>query len=171
MTIKSSFYYVIYDIIVSNDTRGESVAGENTIRIESESDVNAYLAKLKYALENGSQIAFQKERKVDEKRDYKYTNKYTVATLFPNENPVVALKRELQSLSTENYLRTVKDSRYPNRSDMREFGKVYNGIDEVYIKIRVNLLDSQGFGTHTTFVMSFHFAKKPFCEEVFPYKR
>ena len=54
---------------------------------------------------------------------------------------------------------------------MREFGKIYNGSDEVYIKIRVELLDLHGFGNHTTFVMSFHFAQRPFKQEIFPYKK
>jgi len=53
---------------------------------------------------------------------------------------------------------------------MREFGKVYNSSDEVYIKIRVELFDKSGFGQHTTFVMSFHFAETPFSEEYFPYR-
>ena len=52
-----------------------------------------------------------------------------------------------------------------------EFGKVYNGSDEIYIKIRVELMDARGFGNHTTFVMSFHFAVKPFSQESFPYAK
>ena len=101
----------------------------------------------------------------------KYTNKYTVAYLFPDENPKNALKRELKKLTVQEYLRTVKDRRFPNRSEMREFGKVYNSNEEIYIKIRVELLGKLGFGNHTTFVMSFHFAEKPFSEEIFPYRK
>lgn len=52
---------------------------------------------------------------------------------------------------------------------MREFGKVYKGTEEVYIKIRVELLDVDG--RTTTFVMSFHFAEKAFTSEMFPYKK
>ena len=52
---------------------------------------------------------------------------------------------------------------------MREFGRVYNGSDDVYIKIRVELLGM--YGQATTFVMSFHFAEKPFLDEMFPYKK
>lgn len=52
---------------------------------------------------------------------------------------------------------------------MREFGKVYKGTEEVYIKIRVELLDVDG--RKTTFVMSFHFAEKAFTSEMFPYKK
>ncbi len=66
-------------------------------------------------------------------------------------------------------MRTVKDIRFPNRSEMREFGKVYNGQDDVYIKIRVELLGV--YGSATTFVMSFHFAERPFVPEMFPYRK
>jgi hypothetical protein len=47
--------------------------------------------------------------------------------------------------------------------------KVYNGTEDVYIKIRVELLGM--YGNTTTFVMSFHFAEKPFTPEIFPYRK
>ena len=56
---------------------------------------------------------FQEPRRVDERRNVRYTNAYTIATLFPDENPVIALKRELKNLTIENYIRTVKDWRFP----------------------------------------------------------
>ncbi|WP_242840142.1 hypothetical protein [Oribacterium sp. FC2011] len=68
-------------------------------RIESELDVKAYIQNLKFALNNGAQINFQAHRRVDEDREEKYTNQYTVNTLFPDENPVDALKRELLTLT------------------------------------------------------------------------
>ena len=138
-------------------------------RVESAMEVKAYLQNLKYALVNGAQINFQAKRLVDDNRDERYTNQYTVNTLFPDENPIEALKRELLSLNVEDYIRTVKDIRFPKRSEMREFGKVYNDKDDVYIKIRVEVLGL--YGHTTTFVMSFHFAKKPFEAEIFPYKK
>ena len=138
-------------------------------RIESELEVKSYLQNLKYALDHGAKISFQAKRLVDENRDEKYTNQYTVDTLFPDENPTDALKRELKALTAEEYIQTVKDLRFPNRSEMREFGKVYNGNDDVYIKIRVELLGM--YGNTTTFVMSFHFAEKAFTPEMFPYRK
>ncbi len=137
-------------------------------RIESKLEVNTYLQKLKYALDHDAQITFQARRLVDKKRDEKYTNQYTVDTLFPDENPVDALKWELKTLTVEEYMKTVQDLRFPKRSEMREFGKVYNGMQDVYIKIRVELLGLDG--NTTTFVMSFHFAEKPFTIDMFPYK-
>lgn len=145
------------------------MAEETKARIESELEVKAYIQDLKFSLNNGAQIDFQVKRVVDEKRDEKYTNQYTVNRLFPDENPVDALKRELLTLSVEDYMRTVKDTRFLKRSEMREFGKVYNGIEDVYIKIRVELLGL--YGNTTTFVMSFHFAEKAFTPEMFPYKK
>lgn len=137
-------------------------------RIESKLEVNTYLQKLKYALDHDAQITFQARRLVDKQRDEKYTNQYTVDTLFPDENPVDALKRELKTLTVEEYMKTVQDLRFPKRSEMREFGKVYHGMQDVYIKIRVELLGLNG--NTTTFVMSFHFAEKPFTTDIFPYK-
>lgn len=144
-------------------------AQTTTSRIESELEVRSYLQDLKYALDHGARLTFQEEREVDRNRPTKYTNKFTVADLFPNENPVEALRRELKTLTVEEYLRTVKDLRFPKRSEMREFGKVYNSTDEVYIKIRVELLGLDG--NHTTFVMSFHYAQTPFSQETFPYRK
>ena len=146
-----------------------ALTNEVKTRIESELEVKAYIQDLKYALNNGAKIDFQAKRLVDENRNEKYTNQYTVDTLFPDENPVDALKRELLTLSVENYMRTVKDLRFIKRSEMREFGKVYNAKDDVYIKIRVELLGS--YGNTTTFILSFHFAEKPFSPEMFPYRK
>lgn len=144
------------------------MSDENT-RIESKIEVQSYIQDLKYALKNGAAISFQEDRQIDKERDVRHTNRFTVADLFPDENPVDALKRELQTLTVEEYMRTVKDLRFSKRSEMREFGRVYNGTDDVYIKIRVELLSA--YGNHTTFVMSFHYAITPFTPEMFSYRK
>lgn len=142
---------------------------ETKTRIESKLEVVSYLQNLRYALDHGATVSFQAERMVDSMRDPRYTNTFTVTELFPDENPVTALKRELRELTVENYMQTVKDLRFPKRSEMREFGKAYNGNGDVYIKIRVELLSQ--FGNHTVFIMSFHFAEIPFTPDMFPYKK
>ena len=142
---------------------------DSVSRIESELEVKAYIQNLRYALNNGARIDFQALRRVDEKRNEKYTNQYTVNALFPDENPVDALKRELMTLTVEDYIKTAKDMRFPKRSEWREFGKVYNGSEDVYIKIRVELLGM--YGNTTTFVMSFHFAERPFSPDEFSYRK
>ena len=142
---------------------------KENVRIESELEVKAYIQNLKFALNHGAKIEFQINRRVDEQREERYTNQYTVNALFPDENPVDALRRELMALTVENYMRTVRDFRFPNRSEMREFGRTYGGKDDVYIKIRVELLGE--YGNVTTFVMSFHFAERAFKPDMFPYKK
>lgn len=145
------------------------MADDTLSRIETELEVRTYLQKLQYAIKNGARIEFQVRRLVDDNRDERYTNQFTVNALFPDEDPLIAIKRELLTLSVEDYLRTVKDIRFPKRSEMREFGKTYNGSDDVYIKIRVELLGQ--YGIPTTFVMSFHFAERAFTDDMFPYRR
>lgn len=141
---------------------------EEKSRIESEVEVRSYLRNLEYALAKGATLIFQKDRLIDQNRDPCFTNGFTVADLFPNENPIVVLKKELQNLTVEEYIATVKDLRFPNRSEMREFGKIYHGNKNVYIKIRVDLLSE--LGNHKIFVMSFHYSEIPFHLERFPHK-
>ncbi|MBK5262783.1 MAG: hypothetical protein JJE17_09480 [Peptostreptococcaceae bacterium] len=55
-------------------------------RIEKKLDVSTYLARLKYVLNSGkAKIQFQQDRLVDNLRDPIYTNRYTIADLFPKE--------------------------------------------------------------------------------------
>jgi len=146
-------------------------SGNEYKRIEERPAVMAYLDKIKYALASGQvRINFQHDRRVDQQRDIKYSNRYTVQTLFPDEDAVKALKRELATLTVEEYVETVKDTSFPNLSEMRVFGKKYS-LGEVYIKIRVELLNIASAGAHTIFVMSFHFAENDFEEENFPYRK
>lgn len=140
---------------------------KETHRIESREDVSSYLAKLRYAIDSGARLFIQEDRQVDKNRPEMYTNKFTIPDLFPNENPQVAIKRELKKLTVEEYIKTVKDLRFPKKSEMREFGKVYEGSKEVYIKLRVEVLGPEG--QPPLFVMSFHYAMRPFSEETFPY--
>ena len=136
-------------------------------RIESKEEVSAYLAKMKYAIDQGASLTIQMDRRVDDDRPIQYTNKFTLRDLFPDEDPQVVLRRELKTLTVGEYIKTVKDLRCPQKSDMREFGKVYCGNKEVYIKVRVEVLGA--LGQPPLFVMSFHYAMKPFSEETFPY--
>ncbi|MEG3070317.1 MAG: hypothetical protein HQP61_10655 [Peptococcaceae bacterium] len=127
-------------------------------------DVEAYLAKLEYALQDKSiLIEFQKERYVDENRPKEYTNVYTMAELFPDASLNDVLHRELASLRVQEYIETVKDARYPRRSEFWVFGKKYTGKD-VYIKFRVEIIQRTYI-----FIMSFHFSEIPFSEVHFPF--
>ncbi len=140
-------------------------------RIESKLEVQTYLDRLKYAIGSGSvTINFQKERQVDKNRDKKYTNRYTISKLFPDEDEVGVLKRELTNLAVEEYIETVKDLRFLKKSEVRVFGKRYSDED-VYIKIRVELFSiTHASGNNFIFVMSFHFSERDFNESDFPYR-
>ena len=136
-------------------------------RTESKTEVQGYIQNLIYALDHGAKIDFQPVRKVDSTRDIKYSNKYTVADLFPNEDPLIALEREIRKLKVGEYIRTVKDLKHPGRSEYREFGRIYDEKGDVYIKIRVEVINY--YGGKTVFIMSFHYAVDPLANEIFPY--
>lgn len=141
-------------------------SGENKKTTKSETEVEAYLAKLFYTLgQDNTLITIQEDRRIDSERDLKYTNRYTITTLFPEESPREALRRELQKLTISDYIETVKDIKFPKRSEMWVFGKRYSAED-VYIKIRVEVLPR-----NTLFVMSFHFSTSPFINDDFPYAK
>ncbi len=129
--------------------------GNEKKRIESKSEVQFYLDNLKYALESSYvTINFQKNRQVDDSRDRKYTNRYTITQLFPDEDEVEVMKRELAFLTVEEYIETVKDTRFRNKSEMRVFGRQYLNKD-VYIKIRLELVNIEhASGGSCIFVMS-----------------
>lgn len=138
-------------------------------RKETEEEVKTYIDRIKYAIESGSaQLNLIKDRNVDKGRDLRYSNGFTLGDLFPNEDYVEVLKKELIQLSVENYIETVKDIRYPKRSEMRVFGKEYY-CEDVYIKIRVELVSAFG-GNHIK-IMSFHYSDRKFVKEDFPYRK
>lgn len=147
-----------------------NIEGKTESRIEERLEVSTYISRLVYALENNNaKVTFQEERQVDKNRPIHYTNKYTVAQLFPNEDPVEAIKRELKTLKVQEYIETVKDIRFPKKSEMRVFGRCY-GDKEVYIKIRVELIQVSVSGVYNAiFVMLFHFSTVEFKDVVFPY--
>ena len=76
------------------------------------------------------------------------------------------LRRELASLECANYMLTIEDKDYPNRSDLRVFGKVINNLD-IYIKLRVELVSILG---KMVFVLSFHESERSFFKDEFPYR-
>lgn len=141
-------------------------------RIETKLEVQTYIDKLRYAIESGSAtINFQRERQVDRNRNKEHTNRYTISKLFPDEDEVEVLKRELTKLTINEYIETVRDTRFPNKSEMRVFGKQYEDKD-VYIKIRVELVSvAHASGNNYIFVMSFHFSETEFEKSDFPIRK
>lgn len=155
-------------LTVSIDTvRNGALYSNNNERTESEQEVKAYIQKLRYALSNGAGVYFVPDRGKDKTRDIRYHNRFTINTLFPDESPPEALKRELGKLEVSNYIRTLKDDKHPELDELREFGKRYDDED-VYIKIRVELVSASG--NKSILVLSFHYAEYKFTEDDFPYK-
>lgn len=161
----------VLTIFIGSDTIKMKSTTEKK-RIEEKNEIKTFLDRLIYALENDSvTINFQKNRFVDSQRDRKYTNRYTMSYLFPDEDEVEVLKRELSFLTIEEYIETVKDDRYPKRSEMRVFGRQYFGED-VFIKIRVELVNlTHVYGGNYIYVMSFHYSEREFAEKDFPFKK
>jgi len=141
-------------------------------RKESKQEVQTLLDRLKYAIQCGSvRLNFQKDRNVDKIRDKRHTNRYTISHLFPEEDETEVLKRELMFLTVGDYIETVKDTKYPNRTEMRVFGKQYSK-DDIYIKIRVELIsNAHASGDNFILVMSFHYSEWKFEDANFPYKK
>lgn len=137
-------------------------------RIETKAEVETYLQRLFYALDQDASLILQVNRKSDQEKEHRFTNVFTVADLFQDEDPVNAIKRELRELTVGEYLQTVTDLRFPKKPEMREFGKTYKSNGDVYIKLRVELLANRG--NHSIFVMSFHYAEIPFRDDMFPYR-
>jgi hypothetical protein len=72
-----------------------------------------------------------------------------------NKDEVEVLKRELTKLTVNEYIETVNDARFLNKSE-----------------IRVELVSiAHANGNNFIFVMSFHFLKMDFNESDFPYRQ
>jgi len=162
-------------IMLTIDMRSATIKMSQTTekkRKESKPEVQTYLDRLKYAIQSGTvKLTFQKDRNVDQGRNKKYTNRYTIGQLFPNEDEVEVLKRELLQLTVEENIETVKDTKFPKRSEMRVFGKQYSSED-IYIKTRVELVSiAHACGDSFMIVMSLHYSEWDFKESDFPYKK
>ena len=142
-----------------------------TKRIETRFEIQTFIDQLKYAIDDQNvDIEILSHRYVDRKRDKLYTNAYTLSILFGDEERVEVIKRELTKIRIDNYIETVKDTRFPMRGEMRVFGMFYQSLD-VYIKIRVDLINCDNhIGRSKIFVMSFHFSEIPFSNRTFPYR-
>ena len=124
---------------------------------------------MRYAIDNGARIIIPLDRKSEQGKDEKFTNKFCLNKLFEDKEYTKALSEELKKLTVENYIRTLKDDRFSEQSEFREFGKTYSSDADVYIKTRVEVIGDDG--SRFVFVMSFHFAMFPLTENKFPYRK
>ena len=141
-------------------------------RVESIDEVKGFLAKIKYLFSlKFFSLRIQYERLTDNMRNVVFTNRYTIATLFPDEDPVAALKNEVKTLSISEYMHTMKDSRFPGNTDFRVFGRKYdNHPDHVYIKLRVEIIPPKtNSPQNNVYIISFHFSDHSLTDTDFPY--
>lgn len=145
-----------------------SVDSEKTNWVEDSSVVSTFLAKLKFMLENPCTSIQLDKKKSDQFKPYEYTNKFTLSNLFPNENPVDAMKRELRLLSLCDYLHTAVDVVNPKSPNYYVFAKKFDKF--VYIKVKIVVFNGSIPGQQDTIlVMSFHYAEHLINENSFRY--
>ena len=141
---------------------------KNSSRNEQKFVVEHFLTEMKEALSSESaQLYSQHHRKEDEAE----LHENIMSILFPNENETAVLKRELTGLTTEDYIETLKDKKFPNKSETRVFAKQYNG-EFVYMHVRVEMLEQEETGEpEQGLITSLHFCESELEVTDFPYKK
>lgn len=71
-----------------------SLRDQNLIKkIESKLEIMTYLERLRYALKSGkANIRFQRKRMADVNKEEKYTTRFTLMNLFPDEDEIDVLR-------------------------------------------------------------------------------
>lgn len=81
---------------------------------ESKSEIEIFIHELRLALANKKSFIRVIEKKTSEiGRDAEQTNASTISTLFPDEYPHIALRRELKKLEVIDYMYSMTDSLFP----------------------------------------------------------
>lgn len=142
----------------------------SSARIEQKFVVEHFISEVKEALLNDStQLSTEQKREEDEAE----LHENIMSILFPNEDETTVLKRELANLTSEDYLETLKDKKFPNKSETRVFAKKYDE-DYIFLHVRMEtLVQSESDETVKALIMSLHFRDEDDDEiEIadFPYK-
>lgn len=133
--------------------------------VEQKEAVDVYLCELKAALKNTSrQFIIKKDSPL---KDMEYRTDYTIATLFPDEQPKAALRRELGKLEIHEYIENRRDSNPKFIEPLWLFGRTYNE-KEVYIKLSMREEGCSKPKKYSVKNLSFHFAEFPL--ETFKYQ-
>lgn len=145
-----------------------SVYSEETNWVEERSVVLAFLAKLKFMLESPRTRIHLDIKKSDQYKPYEFTNRFTFADLFPNENPVDVLRRELSLLTISDYMHTAIDVINQKSPNYYVFAKKFGKY--VYIKVKIVVFNGSIPGQQDTMlVMSFHYAEFYIDDNSFQY--
>lgn len=118
------------------------------VYVDSEDNVEKHLQQLKELLKDPKCKLDILPRKKDEAEDDPYTTENTMQMLNYDSGDV---RRELLTLSTDDYIENMKDDRHPNTPDFRVFEKTLNGF-QIYIKEKIR-------STKGVFCVSFHRAR------------
>jgi hypothetical protein len=137
------------------------MATDKIVISKSKFEVSCHLKKLTLALESGNIVI--KSRNEDGKSYREVTN-----LLFPNSDPVEAIKGELKKLTHIDYVEVIEHY-LDKKKELWVFGKKYAEGD-VYIKFCITLFKRELCGNHETFVFSFHWAKWKLTDDMFPYR-
>lgn len=125
--------------------------------IEEIEKLKFFLKKLQHLLNDSNcQIDIQKLRRGEDPLDPNNTNNTMINLDYDSED----IREELLTLKVGDYIKTVKDRRYPNTSNYWIFSKNIDGRD-VYIKFKIRSVNK-------IHLMSFHYAIRQIEEK--PYK-
>lgn len=124
--------------------------------IEEIEKLKFFLKKLQYLLNSNCQIDIQKLRMGEDALNPNNTNNTMIDLDYDSED----IREELLTLKVGDYIKTVKDRRYPNTANYWIFSKNINGRD-VYIKFKI-------LSVNKIHLMSFHYAIRQIEEK--PYK-
>jgi len=114
---------------------------------ESIDDVSHFIKKVRsFLTSDGCQLDIQKERRSEDPLDPSST-KNTISDLDYNSEDI---KNEVLSLTTSNYIKTVKEKERKKNQCYRIFTKKINNR-EIYIKLKICSLNR-------IHLMSFHYA-------------
>jgi hypothetical protein len=137
---------------------------------ESISEIQIFIHELRVALANKKCFINVIEKKTSEiGRDIEQTNTSTINTLFPDEFPHVALRRELKKLDVRNYMYSMTDILYPQGNKLKVFGKNYAGSD-IYIKLKLEFENDKSYENAIVLILSFHKSTRIFRSDEFPFE-
>lgn len=135
------------------------------IRIESQQDVNSFLKDTKEYLNNKAHL-YCEVLNCSKDQDFKEVkNAYSLSSIFPDDNPIRALKRHLKGLKQESYICTIKDMHFLKKSEIRVFCLALQKKN-FYLQIR----NEKILNNHTIYI-SLKFSNSEFEKNIFPYRR
>lgn len=93
-------------------------------RIEQKFVVKHFIDQLHETLENEAlELFIQNEEEQDQEVDAEDLDQNALSVLFPNQDATELLMQAMRQIAIGDYLETVKDKRFPDKSERRVFVK------------------------------------------------